>query len=65
MANRATMKDAFLCGYASALADILRLHGSEVEVHDAMEQAGLSIADLRAAGVDLQDLGEILKTVKL
>ena len=48
--------DEFLNGFAIALATVQRMHDDPTAVKDAIEGNGLTIADLRKAGVDPYDL---------
>jgi hypothetical protein len=46
-------------GYAAALGDIIRVNDDPVQIREVMDGAGLSIEDLRQAGVEEFDLNEI------
>lgn len=49
----------FLRGFAVALADVMRLHGEEVIVRDVLNEAGVTVDQLKRAGVEDYDLREI------
>lgn len=51
----------YLRGYAAALADLIRMHGIESEARDAINGSGLTVEELKAAGVEDYDLDEIRK----
>lgn len=53
----------FLRGFGVAMADLMRLHQSEVEARDVITGAGFEIADFIAAGLDEYDLAEIRKAM--
>lgn len=56
------MSRDFMIGYAAALAEIIRLHQSEVEVADTVEGHGFTMSDFERAGVEDYDL-EVLRMV--
>ena len=56
--------DSWLCGYAAALAAVQRLYGETTLVKEVMKCDGLTVAHLRAAGVESFDLIQIVKAVK-
>jgi hypothetical protein len=53
------MTDLRIQGIACALAELVRLHGSEVEAKDVLNGFGLTYEDLVVAGVDARDLGAL------
>lgn len=62
MANRRTKADkAFLCGYAIACAEIVRLHDEPTVAADVLNASNFSLEDFSTAGLDDYDLDEIKK----
>ena len=51
----------YLQGYGGALADFNRLFNQPVQVYEALQQAGLDYYDLKDAGMEIADLGEIAR----
>lgn len=62
---KALIRDTYLQGYAGALADLHRLHGADVEVTDTLNEAGLTIEDLRKARAASEDLAQLQKAMQL
>lgn len=52
---------SFLHGWAAALADLNRIHDEPTAVANTMRGGGVSLADLKRAGVEAYDLDEIRK----
>lgn len=53
----------FLHGWACALADLNRLYDQPTMVEDVMRCGGITVKDLRAAGVDDYDIREIVRCI--
>lgn len=47
---------AFTAGFLIACAEMVRLHGSEVEAEDVLSGAGYHLADALACGLEEDDL---------
>lgn len=60
--TRRTKADkAFLCGYAIACAEIVRLHDEPTIAADVLNASNFNLADFETAGLDDYDLDEINK----
>ena len=59
------LNDARLQGIAVGLAELMRLHGSEVEVADVLRGFGIGEAELKAAGVSSEDLKALRPALEL
>jgi hypothetical protein len=57
-------RDAWLCGYAAALANVDRQHDQPTIVRNCMDGDGLTVKMLRDAGVEAYDLDPIKKAMK-
>lgn len=55
---------AWLAGYATALANLNRLHDRPTMVRDVMDGDGIEIKHLKAAGVCSYDLRELKKALR-
>jgi hypothetical protein len=51
----------FICGFGLAVAEMLRYMASEAAAVQAMRSAGLTVADLKRAGLEAFDTDEIAK----
>ncbi|MDY6960281.1 MAG: hypothetical protein SV862_00055 [Pseudomonadota bacterium] len=59
--HRAKVRLGFVRGFATALAEVIRLHGEDTVVADVMKSSAISVEDMEAAGVEAYDLDEIRK----
>lgn len=57
-------RDAWLCGYAAALANLDRQHDQPTMVRDCMVGDGVTIKMLKDAGVEAYDLDPIKEAMK-
>jgi hypothetical protein len=57
------MGDVWMRGFATALASMWRLHHDPQMVHAVLRHNGLTVEDLRAAGVDEYDLAVFARCV--
>lgn len=61
MKKRSKADKAFLCGYAIAVAEIVRLHDEPTIAADVLNASNFNLDDFAAAGLDNYDLDEIKK----
>ena len=62
MAKKRTKADKlFICGYAIAVAEIVRLHDKPTIAADVLNASNFTLEDFTAAGLDDYDLDEIKK----
>lgn len=57
--------DEFVCGFAIALAELIRLHDEPTLARDVIDGNGYALNDFERAGVDRYDLIELRKAFDL
>lgn len=61
MKKRTKADKAFICGYAIAVAEIVRMHDEPTIAADVINGSGFKLSDFESAGLDDYDLREIRK----
>jgi uncharacterized protein (DUF433 family) len=59
------VSDPRIQGIAVALAELVRLHGSEVEAGDVLRGFGITREDLQRAGADLDDISTLREALDM
>jgi len=62
--DKAARTKEFLAGFACALADVNRLCDEPTGCANALQGAGLTLADFIDAGIDEYDLAELRKIIR-